>query len=218
MLDDPRRYQSRSWLQQSYRDRGLAIGRGFPVGACPFALIAIVLIVARCSRSRRHQPADRTDESGCASGGTYDARSGPVAPRSEDDRAVAAAVKEVTGNADDVAVSGKAMSKTAPAEKRGRFFARLVDQQKRSAKPLLAKWPRRTGNMETDQSSPNVWNSSINESRRGPKRERQACPTRIRSGCLDFDCITLGVIPDELDAMMEISREQHHPCPRTTSS
>src|SRR5258705_4392046 len=29
------------------------------------------------------------------------------------------------------------------------------------------------------------------------------CPTRIRSGCLAFDCITLGVIPDELDAMME---------------
>src|SRR5438128_12332915 len=27
-------------------------------------------------------------------------------------------------------------------------------------------------------------------------------PTRIRSGCLDFDCITLGVIPDELEAMM----------------
>src|SRR4029077_6960556 len=31
----------------------------------------------------------------------------------------------------------------------------------------------------------------------------KGCPTRIRSGCLDFDCITLGVIPDELDAMME---------------
>src|SRR6266705_3269549 len=31
----------------------------------------------------------------------------------------------------------------------------------------------------------------------------KGCPTRIRSGCLDFDCITLGVIPDELDAMIE---------------
>src|SRR5262249_29563498 len=31
------------------------------------------------------------------------------------------------------------------------------------------------------------------------------CPTRIRSGCLAFDCITLGVIPDELDAMIESS-------------
>ena len=29
------------------------------------------------------------------------------------------------------------------------------------------------------------------------------CPTRTRSGCLHFDCITLGVIPDELDAMSE---------------
>src|SRR5947208_4543229 len=28
-------------------------------------------------------------------------------------------------------------------------------------------------------------------------------PTRIRSGCLAFVCITLGVIPDELDAMIE---------------
>ena len=29
------------------------------------------------------------------------------------------------------------------------------------------------------------------------------CPTRTRSGCLHFDCITLGVIPEELDAMNE---------------
>src|SRR3954452_10993794 len=29
------------------------------------------------------------------------------------------------------------------------------------------------------------------------------CPTRMRSGCLQFDCMTLGVIPDELDAMIE---------------
>ena len=29
------------------------------------------------------------------------------------------------------------------------------------------------------------------------------CPTRMRSGCLHFDCITLGVIPDELEAMIE---------------
>src|SRR5713101_3242283 len=29
------------------------------------------------------------------------------------------------------------------------------------------------------------------------------CPTRTRSGCLHFDCITLGVIPDELDAISE---------------
>src|ERR1700747_1243543 len=28
-------------------------------------------------------------------------------------------------------------------------------------------------------------------------------PTRTRSGCLHFDCITLGVIPDELEAMIE---------------
>ena len=29
------------------------------------------------------------------------------------------------------------------------------------------------------------------------------CPTRTRSGRLHFDCMTLGVIPDELDAMSE---------------
>src|SRR5438034_7300558 len=29
------------------------------------------------------------------------------------------------------------------------------------------------------------------------------CPTRTRSGCLHFDCMTLGVIPDELDAINE---------------
>src|ERR1700721_292530 len=28
-------------------------------------------------------------------------------------------------------------------------------------------------------------------------------PTITRSGCLHADCITLGVIPDELEAMME---------------
>src|SRR5215472_19342699 len=31
-------------------------------------------------------------------------------------------------------------------------------------------------------------------------------PTRTRSGCLQFVCITLGVIPDELDAMIESTR------------
>src|SRR5258708_36792466 len=31
------------------------------------------------------------------------------------------------------------------------------------------------------------------------------CPTRMRSGCLHFDCITLGVIPDELEAIRESS-------------
>src|SRR6266478_7065609 len=29
------------------------------------------------------------------------------------------------------------------------------------------------------------------------------CPTRQRSGRLHADCMTLGVIPDELDAMIE---------------
>src|SRR5207302_9283490 len=29
------------------------------------------------------------------------------------------------------------------------------------------------------------------------------CPTSTRSGCLHFDCMTLGVIPEELDAMIE---------------
>ena len=29
------------------------------------------------------------------------------------------------------------------------------------------------------------------------------CPTSTRSGCLHFVCITLGVIPDELEAMIE---------------
>src|SRR5258705_4077268 len=29
------------------------------------------------------------------------------------------------------------------------------------------------------------------------------CPMSTRSGCLHFDCMTLGVIPDELDAMIE---------------
>jgi len=29
------------------------------------------------------------------------------------------------------------------------------------------------------------------------------CPTRQRSGCAHFDCMTLGVMPDELDAMIE---------------
>ncbi len=28
------------------------------------------------------------------------------------------------------------------------------------------------------------------------------CPTRTRSGWLHFDCITLGVIPEELEAMI----------------
>ena len=28
-------------------------------------------------------------------------------------------------------------------------------------------------------------------------------PTRTRSGCLHLDCITLGVMPEELDAMIE---------------
>jgi hypothetical protein len=31
----------------------------------------------------------------------------------------------------------------------------------------------------------------------------KGCPMRTRSGCLHFDCMTLGVIPDELDAISE---------------
>src|ERR1051326_1950440 len=40
------------------------------------------------------------------------------------------------------------------------------------------------------------------------------CPTRARSGCLHFDCMTLGVIPDELDAISEsagVGRSEEQP-------
>src|SRR5678815_4720706 len=33
----------------------------------------------------------------------------------------------------------------------------------------------------------------------------KGCPIRTRSGCLHFDCMTLGVIPDELDAIRELA-------------
>src|SRR5229473_1730473 len=31
----------------------------------------------------------------------------------------------------------------------------------------------------------------------------KGCPTTMRSGCVHLDCMTLGVIPDELEAMSE---------------
>jgi len=38
------------------------------------------------------------------------------------------------------------------------------------------------------------------------------CPTTTRPACLHFDCMTLGVIPDELDAMID-SLDQIHDLP-----